>query len=352
MASTPWHSRRVLVTGATGLVGARLVRLLLERSAHVVCFVRDGDPSSPLWLSGDIDRVAVAHGRLENPGEIKAAITEREIDTVFHLGAQAIVGVGRVDPIGTFESNIRGTWNLLEACRVYGPGIRRVVVASSDKAYGDCDELPYTESTALAARNPYDVSKSCTDLIAQSYAASYGVPIAIARCGNIFGPGDLNFSRLIPGTIRSLLSGEAPVLRSNGRLVREYLYVDDAAEAYLSLSDWLDRPASRDDTQRAFNFSTGEALTVLEMVRRIAMAVGREDLEPRILNNTVGEIADQRLDCTRARAVLHWRPQHDLDAALLTTVRWYRNHFAARDWSRTLSCGGLSLNEAPARASA
>jgi CDP-glucose 4,6-dehydratase len=348
---TDWCNRRVLVTGATGLVGSRLVHRLLGMGAWVVCLVRDQDPSSPLWLSGDIDRVAVADGRLECFETVRAALSEREVDTVFHLGAQAIVGVGRRDPIGTFESNIRGTWNLLEACRVYAPGVRRIVIASSDKAYGDSDQLPYVESMALAARNPYDVSKSCADLLSQSYASSYGLPIAIARCGNIFGPGDLNFSRLIPGTIRSFTQGRRPQIRSSGLLIREYLYLDDAVSGYLALSDWLDTPAYREQDQKAFNFGTGEGLTVLEVVTRVAQAMGCEELEPVVLDSARGEILEQRLDWSRAKSILGWAPRLGFAAAIHETVRWYCTYFAARERFRT-SADSLAIPQHAARASA
>jgi CDP-glucose 4,6-dehydratase len=331
-SSTAWSGSSVLVTGGSGFLGARLVRALLHRGADVTCFERDHDPASPLWRSGDALRVALAAGRLECFDQVRAAIVEREIDTILHLGAQTLVGVGRRDPIGTFESNVRGTWNVLEACRLHGEGlVRRIVVASSDKAYGDCDTLPYTEDTPLAGRHPYDVSKSCADLIAQSYAHTYALPVGIARCGNLFGPGDLNWSRLVPGTIRALLRGERPVIRSDGSPRRDYLHVDDAVEAYLALADWTGTTPVRSDPERAFNFSTGEPLTVLEMTRRVQAAVGREDLEPRIENSAQHEIAAQHLDAGRARRVLGWEARRDLDAALAETVRWYARQLSEPD---------------------
>ncbi|MHC4949112.1 MAG: NAD-dependent epimerase/dehydratase family protein, partial [Planctomycetota bacterium] len=222
-----WGRRTVLVTGPTGLVGARLVHRLLERGASVVCFLRDHDHASDLWRGGDIDRVRVATGRLEDFGHVRAAVVEHEVDTVFHLGAQPIVGAARRDPLGTMTSNVLGTCHVLEACRLHAADrVRRLVLASSDKVYGDAPLLPTDERAALAARHPYDVSKSCGDLIGQSYARTYAMPVAIARCGNIFGPGDLNWSRLVPGTIRALLRGERPEIRSDGAPLRDYLYVD------------------------------------------------------------------------------------------------------------------------------
>lgn len=319
-------SSTVLVTGATGIVGSQLVRRLLDLNAHVVCFVRDHDPASALWFSGDMERVSIANGRLEVFEHVKTAIVEREVDTIFHLGAQAIVGVGQRDPLGTFESNIRGTYHVLEACRLYGDRVKRIVVASSDKAYGDCDLLPYTEATPLAARNPYDVSKSCADLIAQSYAASYNLPIAIARCGNIFGPGDLNWSRLVPGTIRSLLQDERPIIRSGGTLVRDYLFVEDAVNAYLALAQWADESKHATIAQRAFNFSSNQPLSVLDMIQLIQDACDRNDLTPIVQNNVKGEITAQHLDSSRAQRELNWSIQYDIATALRITSEWYREY--------------------------
>jgi len=333
ISNSPWLCSRVLVTGATGIVGSRLVHRLLDLGAHVVCFVRDHDPSSALWLSGDWERVAIASGRLEVFEHVKTAAIEHEIDAIFHLGAQAIVGVGHRDPMGTFESNIRGTYHVLETCRLYGDRIKRIVIASSDKAYGDCDTLPYTEETPLAARNPYDVSKSCADLIAQSYASTYGLPIAIARCGNIFGPGDLNWSRLVPGTVRSLLDGQRPVIRSDGTLVRDYLFVDDAVNGYLALAEWVAHPSKRKNVNPAFNFSSNEPLSVLEMTRMIQTACGRADLDPLVLNNAHGEIAAQHLDSSRAQRELGWSTKIDLPSALRITVQWYEQYLRRFDQS-------------------
>jgi CDP-glucose 4,6-dehydratase len=321
-----FENANVFVTGATGFVGARLVSRLLELGAQVTCFVRDDDPASSLHRCDAFERIAISNGRLEVFEHVKTAIVEREPETIFHLGAQAIVGAGRTDPLGTFESNIRGTCHVLEACRLYRSEIRSIVIASSDKAYGVCEALPYTETTPLAARNPYDVSKSCADLIAQSYADSYGLPLAIARCGNIYGPGDLHWSRLVPGTIRALLRGEPPKIRSDGSPVRDYLHVDDAVEAYLRLAEWALITPVTDVEQRAFNFSGECALSVLEMTRLLQRACDRPDLEPVILNEARGEIAEQELDCTRARSILKWKPEREVVAALSETVEWYREY--------------------------
>jgi CDP-glucose 4,6-dehydratase len=343
-----WSDSSVLVTGATGVVGSRLVRRLIDLGANVVCFVRDADPASALWFEGDIERASVANGRLEVFEHVKAAIVEREVDTIFHLGAQAIVGVGQRDPLGTFESNIRGTYHVLEACRLWGQRVKRIVIASSDKAYGECPQLPYTEETPLAARNPYDVSKSCADLIAQSYATSYGLPIAIARCGNIFGPGDLNWSRLVPGTVRAALQGQRPVIRSDGTPVRDYLFVEDAVSAYLALGAWLSDERSLSDRQRAFNFSSNQPLSVLQMTQLILAACGRGDLQPIVQNHAPGEIEAQHLDSSRAHRELGWSTQHELRDALRTTAEWYRRYLSRH--SRAES--PLSMAIAPTRASA
>ncbi len=326
MTTTSFASRTVLVTGATGFVGTRLVSRLLDLGANVVCFVRDDDPASALHRSDAIDRVSIINGRLETFEHVKTAIVEREPDVIVHLGAQAIVKAGRIDPLGTFESNIRGTYHVLEACRLYGSSVKSLVIASSDKAYGECETLPYTEDTPLAARNPYDVSKSCADLLAQSYAATYNLPIAIARCGNIFGPGDLHWSRLVPGTIRSLLRGESPMIRSDGTLVRDYLYVEDAVDAYIALATWAEVAVPSDHPHRAFNFSGDNALSVMEMTALIQRACNRQDLEPTILDQAQGEISEQELDWSRARTTLKWQPRHELVVALHDTVLWYKRY--------------------------
>ncbi|MDY7109221.1 MAG: NAD-dependent epimerase/dehydratase family protein [Planctomycetota bacterium] len=328
---TDWSNANVLVTGADGFIGAHLVRALLDRGATVFAFVCDHDPRSPLRMSGDAARVHLIDGRLEQFELVRAAVSAREIDTIFHLGAQTIVGAARRDPLTTFRSNIHGTWNVLEACRLAGPRVERLIIASSDKAYGTCPDLPYTEHTPLAGRFPYDVSKACADLLAQSYAATYALPIAIARCGNVFGPGDVNFSRLVPSVLCALLRGRRPVIRSDGSPVRDYIYIDDAVDALLALARWLDESPAADPARCAFNFGADRPLTVLEMVHRIRIAAGREDLEPIIADTAVGEIDAQHLDSRRARDVLGWRRRHAVDAALRATVPWYRRHLNLPD---------------------
>ncbi len=326
-----WQDRTAFVTGATGLVGSWLVPALLQRGARVVVLVRDHDPHSHLIRSGTIARTTVVNGKLEDIADLERAIAGHGVDTVFHLGAQTLVGPALRDPLGTMESNVRGTWNLLEACRRQAAQVKRVVIASSDKAYGDVPTLPYTEDTPLRGQHPYDVSKSCTDLVAQAWHHSYGTPVVIARCGNIYGGGDLNWSRIIPGTIRSLHRGERPGLRSDGTFLRDYVYVEDAVSAYIAMADALDctpdgQPGGPIAGQ-AFNFGPGTPLSVLDVVAAITRLMGREDLPPIVRNEARAEIHDQYLDSTRATARLGWKPAWDLDAGLAPTIAWYRDYW-------------------------
>ena len=323
MSAAVWGGRRVLVTGATGVVGSWLVKELLAADAYVVALVLDLDPQSELVRSGDLQRCAVVNGALEDLGALERAVTLHETDTVFHLGAQTLVGVAQRAPHGTWESNVRGTYNLLEVCRRHADLVQRVVVASSDKAYGESDALPYTEDSPLAARHPYEVSKAVGDLIAQSYHHTYGLPVAIARCGNVYGGGDLNWSRIVPGTVRALLRDEPPVLRSDGSFVRDYLYVRDAATAYLLLAEAVGRDGVAGS---AFNFSDESPLTVLELVGAIRGRMGKEAIEPVVLGSATGEIHDQVLSAARARSLLGWRPERDLHTGLDETIAWYKEY--------------------------
>jgi CDP-glucose 4,6-dehydratase len=319
-----FSNRRVLVTGATGMVGSALVHELLPSGAHIVALVLDADPQTELYRCGDVKRVAVISGALEDLATLERAIRHHQVDTVFHLGAQTIVGVAHHLPLHTFETNIRGTYNLLEACRRHADLVRRVVIASSDKAYGD-QTLPYEEASPLLGRHPYEVSKSCADMLAQSYHHTYQLPVAIARCGNIYGPGDCNWSRLIPGTIRDLLQGRRPVIRSDGAFVRDYLYVKDAVSAYLSLAAGIGRD---DVTGQAFNFSDEAPATVLEMVGHLRRLMKCEHLTPDVRNDTRGEIAHQSVSAAKAKRVLGWSAGHLRDAALAETISWYRNYLS------------------------
>jgi CDP-glucose 4,6-dehydratase len=320
-----WKDRSVLVTGATGLVGSALVPELLKAGARVCVLVRDWDPQSELIRSGVIRACRVVSGRLESMPDVERALVEHDVQTVFHLGAQTVVGTGYRSPYATFESNIRGSYTLFEACRRYADAIR-VVVASSDKAYGESEVLPYTEEMPARGRHPYDVSKSCADLLAKTYAYTYEMPIVVARCGNIYGGGDLNWSRLIPGTIRSVLAGQAPVIRSDGLYRRDYVYVADAVTAYLALAERIELPEVRG---QAFNFGPAQSLTVLKVTETVARLAGRSDLEPVIRNTVRGEIRDQHLDSTKADRLLEWRPKWPLEKGLEKTIAWYREFLAS-----------------------
>jgi CDP-glucose 4,6-dehydratase len=316
-----WTGKRVFVTGATGIVGSWLVKDLLAHGAAVVALVRDADPQSELFRSGDINRVNVVSGRLEDFSSLERAINEYEVDTVFHLGAQPIVGVALRYPLHTFEANIRGSYHLLEACRIHNRLVKRVVIASSDKAYGEQPKLPYTEDMPLQGRYPYEVSKSCTDLIAQSYFYTYGMPVAIARCGNIYGGGDLNWSRIIPATIRSLLEGARPIIRSDGKFVRDYIYVKDVTLAYMRLAEQMEDERV---IGHAFNFGPEKPLTVLEIVSLLQQMMGCQDLEPLVLNEVKSEIFAQYLSSAHARDALDWSPAYTIDQGLKETIGWYR----------------------------
>jgi CDP-glucose 4,6-dehydratase len=320
-----WEGKRVFVTGATGVVGSWLVKELLAEGANVVALVRDADPQSELYRSGDVSKVTVVNGVLEDFWTIERAINEHEVDTVFHLGAQAIVGAAHRFPLPTFEANVRGTYNLLEGCRIHKDLVQRVVIASSDKAYGEQPHLPYDEEMPLSGRHPYEVSKSCADLIAQAYHHTFSLPVAIARCGNIYGGGDLNWSRIVPGTIRSFLRGERPVIRSDGTYVRDYIYVIDADRAYMRLAECL---GDSEVQGEAFNFSNEKPVTVVEVVRVIQRLMDCGRLGPDIRNCAEGEIHSQHLSAKKARARLKWKPEFDLESGLRKTIAWYRDFFA------------------------
>ena len=318
---TFWLDRPTFVTGGTGLVGSWLVRRLVASGADVVCLVRDWVPQSELVRTGALDHVKVVRGDIRDRETIERLLGEYEIDTAIHLAAQTIVTIANRNPISTFESNITGTWNLLEACR-RSPKVKQIVVASSDKAYGDQDVLPYREDTPLQGQHPYDVSKSCADLIARTYAVSYDLPVVITRCGNFYGGSDLNWNRIIPGTIRSILRGKNPVIRSDGKYVRDYFYVEDGAAAYMLLAEQLaKKPELKGE---AFNFSNEIQLTVSQIVNKILKLMD-SNLQAEILNETSNEILHQYLSAEKARTQLGWSPLFTLDEALAHTIEWYKN---------------------------
>lgn len=314
-----WKGRRVFVTGATGFVGAWIAHTLVVSGARVVCLVRDVDSHSLFFRGGIHKQVVLVSGTLQDYFLIERVLRQYEIDTCFHLAAEAIVPVAGGSPLSTFESNIRGTWHVLEAVR-RTPAVERLVIASSDKAYGPQPRLPYSEEDPVRGRHPYDVSKSCADLLAQAYGEAYGLGVGITRCANIYGPADMNWSRLIPGTIRSILRRERPVIRSDGRYTRDYLYIADAVDAYLELADRLDDPAIRG---QAFNFGQGDPVSVLDLVRKLIALGPNRDLAPLVTDMARGEIRDQSLSSDKAKRLLGWQVRWSLEGGLTRTFRWY-----------------------------
>jgi len=320
-----WNGKKVFVTGATGVVGLNLVNRLVECEAEIVALVRDTVPRTKIlgnWLNGK-SAITVVRGDLLDYDLIMRSLAEYESEYIFHLGAQTIVNVGNRSPLTTFRSNIEGTWNLLEAARVlegYSSTIKALCVASSDKAYGTSSVLPYSEDMPLRGEHPYDVSKSCTDLLAQSYAKTYHLPITIARMGNIYGFGDLNFNRIIPGTIRNILEKKPVEIRSNGTPIREYFFVLDAVSAYLTMAE---KTSKKGVAGEAFNFSSGEKLTVLEIVQKISVIMDVKT-KPRILNISRNEIQNQYLSITKAKKILNWNPHYKTGDGLKLTIDWYK----------------------------
>jgi len=309
-----WRDRPTLVTGATGFAGRHLVQRLHTHGSRVVSLIHRPPASTVpgMCIAGNITDHDLLHRILHEHG----------IDTIFHLAAQTTVGRAHHDPVTTLETNIRGTWALLEAARLT-PSVRQIIIASSDKAYGASDELPYREDMPLRPEHPYDVSKACADLLAQTYANTWQLPVAITRCGNFFGPGDLNFTRLVPATIRAVLRGERPRLRSDGRSVRDYFFIREAVAAKMQLAERLaQQPELRG---QAFNFAAGHCLSTRDMVRTILDRM-QSDLEPVILDHANGEIPHQMLDTSKAATLLNWQPRYNLHEALDETIAWYREH--------------------------
>ena len=321
--SNYWKYKNVFVTGATGILGSWLVKRLLKDKANIIILKRDHVPKSELELSGAIKKVNIVNGSLEDYWTVERALNEYEIDTCFHLAAQAIVQTANRSPLPTFEANIRGTWNLLEALQ-NNRLVKRIVAASSDKAYGDQKNLPYKENNSpLSGLHPYDVSKSCCDLIAQAYAHTYKMPIGIARCGNIYGGGDLNFSRIVPGTIKSILQNENPIIRSDGTYIRDYFYVEDTVDAFLTLAEALDR---KEVQGHAFNFGPEKPMSVIDLVNKI-LEISGSKLKPNILAEAKNEIKKQYLDCSKAHKMLGWKTNTHLGEGLKKTISWYKEYF-------------------------
>lgn len=323
-----WDGKNVIVTGANGFLGSWLTGKLVQNGASVVTLLRDDIPNSNLFYSGTNKRVSIVWGDLSDFDTVRRALNEYSIDTVFHIGAQAIVSVANQSPLPTFFSNIVGTWNVLEASRLTDT-IGCVIMASSDKAYGKHEILPYTEDAPLLAKYPYDVSKACADMIARSYWATYRLPVGVTRCANLYGGGDLNFSRIVPDAVKSVLYNRQPVIRSDGTPIREYFYIEDAVEAYLSFAEKM---RQKNLEGEAINFGTGEYVSVMELVKRIIEASGRK-LEPKILGKGIphGEIDKQYLSSEKARRLLGWSAKIGLDEGLKKTIDWYRTYFKFMD---------------------
>jgi len=318
-----WKNTPVLVTGCTGLLGSWLCKELISNKANVVGLIRDWVPLSVLINDRYIDRMNVVRGDITDFQIIERVINEYEIEIVFHLAAQTIVEIANRNPISTFETNVRGTWNILEACRRV-PTVKKIIIASSDKAYGDQKKLPYNENMPLQGTHPYDVSKSCADLIAKTYHTTYGTPVCITRCGNFYGGGDLNFNRVVPGTIRALLDNKRPVIRSDGSYIRDYFYIEDGVHAYLHLAEKMD---DKNITGEAFNFSNELQITVLELVTKIITLMRIENIEPEILGIANNEIIHQSLSAKKAKKILNWTSKYSLDEGLEKTIDWYENFF-------------------------
>lgn len=321
-----WENRSVFITGGFGLLGSTVTELLHMMGARITLLQRDEVPSSRLWETEAAKHINIVRGDFLNYDDVYRAIAEYEVDTVFHLGAQPIAPVGNRAPLPTLKMNIMGTANVLEACRT-NPTVKRVLVASSDKAYGAQPVLPYSEDAPLQGRHPYDVSKSCTDLIAQMYYHTYKLPVAVTRCGNLYGPGDLNWQRIIPETIKHVLHNEQPVVRSDGKFIRDYFFVRDAANGYLRIAEELHRS---EIMGQPFNLSTGNGKTVLSIIDDLLRVVGRTDLQPKILNEAKAEIHEQTLSSKKALEMLGWQPTFTLEEGLQETVAWYRDYFTKR----------------------
>jgi CDP-glucose 4,6-dehydratase len=323
VVSLGWKHKNVLVTGAEGFLASWISRALVEEEANVVGLVRDNVAKSNFSLLNLERDVTLVYACLTDYLSLERALNEYEIEVLFHLAAQTIVGTANRAPLSTFESNVRGTYNILEATRRM-PLVKTILVASSDKAYGEHSQLPYQEDFTLQGRNPYDVSKSCVDLISQAYAHTYGLPIVITRCGNIYGGGDLNFNRLVPGTIRSLLFGQNPIIRSNGAPVRDYIYVEDVTEALLKIASMGADPSLRG---QAFNLGSGKPLSVREVVEKIIQIHGgnyKPEVQGKVL---AGEIQNQYLSSNKAASAFGWHAKTSLDDGLSKTLAWYKAYF-------------------------
>ena len=322
--------RNILITGYEGFLGSHLTKTLLGYGANVFGLDILTHRKQTILTDGDFAKIKITKGSVENFSLVLKIIKENKIEFIFHLAAKSLVSDCLQKPIRAFSTNIKGTWNILEASRNSNT-IKEIIIASSDKAYGSCCELPYKENTPLSGNHPYDVSKSCTDLIAQSYFHTYKLPVCVTRCGNFFGGGDLHFNRIVPGTIKSILKNERPVVRSNGLLIRDYIYVKDVVEAYLSLAEKMD---DEKIVGQAFNFSTDKPFSVLEIIEEISKVTKNSRLKPVILNNATNEIPNQHLSSEKARTLLNWEPKYGVRGGLEETYLWYRKFFEEQSFCR------------------
>jgi CDP-glucose 4,6-dehydratase len=316
-----WKEKNVFITGADGFIGSWIAKELVEKEANVTILTRDLKKESGYKLLGLEKNLNIVQGNLTDYLVLERVLNEYSIDTCFHLAAQALVQIASKSPLSTFESNIRGTYNLLEACR--NTTIERVVVASSDKAYGVQKKLPYTEDSPLLGFYPYDASKVCTDILARSYFISYGLPVAVTRCANVYGGGDLNFSRIVPDAIRCVLEGKTFLIRSDGTPERDYMYIKDAVSAYLTLAENLH---TKKVEGHAFNFGSGKPISVLDLFRLIAKKCGKPDAKFKILGQARNEIDRQWLVIDKAKKILGWEPKWSLEAGLTETIKWYKDY--------------------------
>ena len=315
-----WKGKNVLVTGADGFIGSWVAKTLIEKDANVITIIRDIKKKNNIDILNLKNNIDIIPGDLVNYDNCSRTINEYNIDTVFHIAAQAIVGPANKSPLSTFESNIKGTWNVLEVCRL-NDNVKRIVVASSDKAYGQQKNLPYTEESPLLGYYPYDASKACADILARCYFKTYSMSLAITRNANTYGPADMNFSRIIPDTIKSIIEGKQPVIRSDGSFERDYMFIKDAVRSYLTLAENLHR---KEIIGQAFNFGSEEKISVLDLFKKILKIMGKEDVKPKILGQAKNEIDRQYLSIEKAKKLLNWSPKYNIDEGLRETLGWYR----------------------------
>lgn len=323
MTSAFWNGRRVLITGANGFIGAWLSRTLIDLGAQVTGY--DKSDSGALDLHPDVKpRVKIVLGDLTDQAKMEQTLADGQIQTLYHLAAQSNIAIARGGPVPAFESNIRGTWSVLDACRVYGK-LETIAVAASNTVYGDHDRHPFDESFALNANHPYSASKACADILARCYAATWGLPIAIARATNTYGGADPNLARIVPGTFLSILRGQQPEIRSDGTPTKGYLYVKDTVNAYRLLGERAAEDAVRG---QPVNFHPDKPSSVLELVQTMVNVADRPDLSPRVTGKP-GKYEFEHLTNQRARDVLGWTPQYSLEAGLRETFQWYQAHAGA-----------------------